>query len=376
MLNKTDYKILINNIPKTVLVSETSQNWYDSANQLLPWSGSLYYGPNINDIYYNTGGTALPEGYYKWNGIQWVNVDKEDSYFSYNIPLYLESEANELGVMVGFDGDIEQMEQIVNFTYKQSSNTVTVYNTVNPDKLRIIVQQTYTIDWGDGETSQISVNSGKPGTNFPSVSHTYSANSGYTITLSLDSPWSKQKVFKNIQVPANIDVVNELGTFTGVTVPAYSNLTGQTQNYLNDLDYTNNTGYTTNGFTYLAIGKSQISSLKLYGSNTYSGVTMGTDSVGDYSAYTINGLYYKDYSDGFTMITGTTTGYTKEEVFNTIITRNEHFLGFVEEPTIYSDIFVQRGKQSVMENNFRLGDIESIGELSVYQNEYFEIKKQ
>jgi hypothetical protein len=29
-----------------------------------------------------------------------------------------------------------------------------------------------------------------------------------------------------------------------------------------------------------------------------------------------------------------------------------------------------------MEKIFRLGDIESIGELSVYQNEYFEIKKQ
>jgi hypothetical protein len=119
------------------------------------------------------------------------------------------------------------------------------------------------------------------------------------------------KNYQKIQVPGNLEVENELGTFTGITIPAYSNLTGQTQNYLNDLDYTNNTGYTLNGFTYLAIGKSQISSLKLYGSNTYSGITTGTDSVGNYSAYTINGLYYKDYSDGYTMITGTTTGYTK-----------------------------------------------------------------
>lgn len=375
MLNTNDYKILINKIPKTILVSETSQNWYDSNNQLFAWSGSLYYGPNINDVYYNTGG-ILSQGYYKWDGIRWVSINEEDSYFSYNIPVYLESYTDEFGVMVGFDGNIEQIEQIVNFTYKQSDNTVTVYNTVNPDKLRVIVQQTYTVNWGDGQTSQIDINSGKPNTNLPSVSHTYLADSGYTITLSLDSPWSNQKVSKKIQVPANIEVINEFGTFTGMTIPAYSNLTGQTQNYLNDLDYTNNTGYTLSGFTYLAIGKSQISSLKLYGSNSYSGVTTGTDSIGNYSAYTINGLYYKDYPEGYTMITGTTTGYTKEEVFNNIITRNEHFLGFVDEPTIYSDIFVQRGKQSVMEKNFRLGDIESIGELSVYQNEFFEIKKQ
>ncbi len=375
MLNKYDYQILLNKTPKTILVSETSQNWYDSANQLFPWSGSLYYGPNINDIHYNTGGT-LSEGYYKWNGIKWVSIDSVDSYLSYNIPIYLESHTDEFGVMVGFDGDIEQIEQIVNFTYTQSNNTVTVYNTVNPDKLRVIVQQTYTVNWGDGTTSQIEVNSGIINTNFPNVSHTYAINSGYTITILLDSPWSNQKLSKNIQVPAEYSVKNEFGTFTGIEIPAYSNLTGQTQNYLNDLDYTNNTGYTLSGFTYLSIGKSQISKLKLYGSNTYSGVTIGSDSIGNYSAYTIDNLYYKDYPDGYTMITGTTTGFTKEEVFNNLITRNEHFLGFVDEPTIYSDIFVQRGKQNVMENNLRLGEVDSVGELSVYQNEYFNIKKQ
>jgi hypothetical protein len=76
------------------------------------------------------------------------------------------------------------------------------------------------------------------------------------------------------------------------------------------------------------------------------------------------------------MITGTTVGFTKEEVFNKLITRNEHFLGFVDEPIIYSDIFVQRGKQNVMENNLRLCEVDNIGELSVYQNEFFVIKKQ
>jgi hypothetical protein len=375
MLNKNDYQILKRTIPETILVSETSQNWYDSANQLFPWSGSMYYGPNINDIYYNNGG-SLSVGYYKWNGVKWVKIDYEDTNFGYNIPIYLESHTDELGVMVGFDGDIEQVEQIVNFTYSQTGNIVTVYNTVNPNKLRKIVEQTYTVNWGDGTSTPILVNDGQVNTNLPNVSHTYLIPSGYTITISLDSPWSKQKLSKIVQVPADYTVEDIFGTFTGVTIPAYSNLTGQTQDYLNNLDYTNNTGYTLNGFTYLAIGKSKISTLKLYGSNTYSGVTYGTDSIGVYSAYTIDNLYYRDYPDGYTMITGTTVGYTKEEVFNKLITRNEHFLGFVDEPTIYSDIFVERGKQNVMENNLRLGEIDSVGELNVYQNEYFTIKKQ
>jgi hypothetical protein len=76
------------------------------------------------------------------------------------------------------------------------------------------------------------------------------------------------------------------------------------------------------------------------------------------------------------MITGTTTGFTKEEVFNNMITRNEHFLGFIDDPTIYSDIFVERGRQGVMESNLRLGEIDNMSELDVYGNGYFNVKKQ
>ena len=58
---------------------------------------------------------------------------------TYNIPLFLESSVDEMGVMVGFDGDIEQVEQLVNFTYSQTGNTITVANSVNPLRLRKIL---------------------------------------------------------------------------------------------------------------------------------------------------------------------------------------------------------------------------------------------
>jgi hypothetical protein len=77
-----------------------------------------------------------------------------------------------------------------------------------------------------------------------------------------------------------------------------------------------------------------------------------------------------------TQITGMTSGFTKEEVFEQTLTRNEHFLGFVEEPRVYSDIFVDRGKQGVVEKNLRLGEIDNIGELAVYGNGFFKIRKQ
>ncbi len=288
-----------------------------------------------------------------------------------------------MGVMVSFDGGVEQVEQLCNFTYTQTGSTVTVYNSVNPDKLRKIVEQTYTINWGDGFMSGLTVNSGVVGQGLPSKTHTYTGNTEYLITVTLDSPWTKENITKKITVPQNITVSNPLGTYTytGTSLPYLNNTTyylqsGRTQNYLNNLDYTNNTGHTVSGFTYMALGKSRINELKQYGSNTITGMSTGTTDNVIWSGYTIDGLYYRDFPDDYTMITGTTTGFTKEEVFNNMITRNEHFLGFIDDPTIYSDIFVERGRQGVMENNLRLGEIDNMSELDVYGNGYFNVKKQ
>ncbi len=290
-----------------------------------------------------------------------------------NFPIFLECSADELGVMVSFDGDMEQIEQLSNFSYTQTGSTIVVYNTVNPDKLRKLLEQTFTINWGDGTSSGLTVNSGVVGSNLPSVTKTYSTSGVYEITLSNTSPWSSEVIKKKVSVPQDLTKPNPLGTFTGITIPAYSNLTGQTQDYLNDLDYTNNTGHTT--FTYLAIGGSRIGELRQYGSSTFVGVTTGTTDGITYSGYTIDGLYYRDRSDGYTMITGNTTGFTKEEVVNYVITRNEHFLGFIDDPQVYSDIFVERGKQGVMEKNLRLGEIDNMDELEIYGNGYFKIRK-
>jgi hypothetical protein len=214
----------------------------------------------------------------------------------------------------------------------------------------------------------------------------------------------------------------DLGTLT-FTIPAYylgdgtySGSTTISQNYLYDYDsgyysgttnginptyshtgYTNtsahvHTGHTNGqyfsytGFSYVGIGSSRLSELKKYGSTGYiQTLTSGSMSDGTlYTGYTFsysgNGtsaiLQYYDRSDGFTQITGNTIGFKKEEVINYALTRNEHFLGFVEQPTVFSDIFVERGKQGVMERNFRLSEVDSMGELTVYGNGYFKVRKQ
>lgn len=287
----------------------------------------------------------------------------------YEVPIFLESSVDEMGVLVGFDGEVEQIEQICNFSYTQTGTTVVLNNTVDISKVSQIYEVIYDVDWGDGTTDTISVHTGST---LNSIMKTYSTNGTYNVTISMDTPWLSQRVTKEIQVPEDLTVNNPLGTFSGFTIPFSSII--QSQDYINDLDYTNTTGDTT--FSFAAMGRSRISEKKLYGKDTYTGVTIGTLDGVQYSGYTIDDLYYCDYDDGITMITGSTSDYYREEVFNQMLTRNEHFIGFIDEPTIYSDIFVERGKQGVLEKTFRLSEIDNMGELEIYGNGFFTIRKQ
>jgi len=289
---------------------------------------------------------------------------------SYNIPVFLENSIDDLGVMVGFDGNIGVEANLCDFTYTTTGKTIQVYNTADPSALRTIIEANFTIDWGDGHTSSLPISTTEL---LATIQHTYSSNGTYVVKINLASPWTNQIVEKTIVIPTPADVFsppNPLGTFTGLTIPAYSNLTGQTQNYLNDYDYTNNTGYTT--FNFMALGKSRVNEFKLYGGG-YTGLTYNSD---DSTGYTIDNLRYIDYPDGITQITGTTSDFYMETVFNAMITRNEHFIGFIDDPVIYSDIFVKRGQQSVLENTLRLSEIDNNGLLKIYGNGYYNIQKQ
>jgi hypothetical protein len=394
-------------------------------------SGSVYWKEVEQVAINNTKGK-----YYKWDGDNW-NLYTGFTGYEYEIPIYLESDVDEMGVMVSFDGNMEQVEQLVNFTYRISGSHVTIYSTVNPDKLRKIVDQDFTIDWGVKQnitgslsiTGSLDSNGGVLYSNFPTASfnytpytssytgsykETYSGSniSSFDISIFLNSPWSNQKITKNITIfntGSITDNVNVLGTFSGFTIP-YTQITGSL-NYLNDYEYSN-TGYTatpTKTFKFMAIGQSRIGEFKRYGETTPYGVDSGSLSDGTkYTGYTVDDLYYMDREDGFTQITGSvpnyrfgpTSGYTyeisgntintvpylttsgnttefaTEYVINHMLTRNEHFLGFIDDPTVYSDIFVERGRQGVMEVNLRLGEIDNMSELDVYGNGFFKVKKQ
>jgi hypothetical protein len=330
---------------------------------------------------------------------------------TYQIPIFLEDSVDEMGIMVGFDGDMEQIEQFCNFTYKgNGGNSITVYNTLNTNKLKTLINSVFTVSWGDTTTSTISMPT-VYNSNLPSANHTYATIGYKDIEITINSPWKVEKLKRSVYIPITGSTLpSDLGTlsfvvpytWSGVTVngvytQTYSGKT-QEQDYLED--YRTLTGKTneinilfnddeptTDMISFLALGKSRIDEFKKYGSSSsYLNITEYYNIVGDLiTGYTIDGLYYMDYSDGYTHITGCTTGYTtidgeiyfaNEEFYQGMITRNEHLIGFLDEPQIYSDIFVDRGKQGVMERNLRLGEIDSTGELDIYGSGFFKVKKQ
>ena len=422
-MRKNEYQIVKKNIPHVILY-HAGGYWYDNNFNLVPWVDTDKPKTNdvvlditwFNDITYTLGDvifynkdvykslritnlnkipstqtaywekledysniTTKNGKYYKWNGTSWVNITKIDAQKDYQVPIFLDADVDEWGVMVGFDGDIEQIEQFCNFTYKASGNTVTVYNTASTNRLKRIIDATYTINWGDGNSSGLTVNREYEYNNLPAVEHPYTTSGPKTITVTMNAPWKVETVTKSIVLPLVTSGTNPLGTLT-FTIPYVEPTTGQTQNYLNSLDY-NPPTYT--GATFAGVGTSRISELKKYGSsNTYSGVTTGTTVIDDitysYSGYTLDGLTYKDLSDGRTYISGTITeanGWTFESVTNAMLTRNEHFLGFVTDMTVYSDVFVERGKQGVTEHNLRLSEIDNVGELDIYGNGFYTVRK-
>ena len=60
---------------------------------------------------------------------------------TYNLPIFLGQGIKDLGQMIGFDGEISQIEQKCNFTYSGSSNNIKIYNTVNMRAARQLLRQ-------------------------------------------------------------------------------------------------------------------------------------------------------------------------------------------------------------------------------------------
>jgi hypothetical protein len=95
--------------------------------------------------------------------------------------------------------------------------------------------------------------------------------------------------------------------------------------------------------------------------------------TGLYTAYTINGVDYYDYSDGTTVFV--VSGVTPIDTVCEPIVKNEALLNVIDEPEVQSNVFIERGKVSGLESMERLGEVDNIGDLEKYGYKFFNIIK-
>jgi hypothetical protein len=165
IMKRINHTIRRKKIPEVKLVSLTGKTWYDSNDTPIPWTGATDFlvtgfTPDTGFLVFNVIGGDVTSGYYKWNtpsentwnlitsitGTTPEQIKKEINqqiYDDFQLPLFLEATADEMGDMVDFDKNIGHNKISANFTYEsvctESGSTLTINNTTTYQLVNIIL---------------------------------------------------------------------------------------------------------------------------------------------------------------------------------------------------------------------------------------------
>lgn len=308
------------------------------------------------------------------------------------IPIVLTENINDIGYYSVFDGNLLQSDVVNNFIFSAETFfpfRIYFYNTSQKNYKNFLKLSSYTVDWGDG-TPPLIITQFSP----YYVYHDYLNPGKYKITLTQKNPWGVNTVIKNVTIPfSDVTITNPNGTayFTSnigswsATPISYNfifsgdsenNINAQaTENYLNVPFYI--TGETKSRITELSQYGPQpyIQNKAVFdGSNNFFGMI---DSITpDYTGYTIQSTKYLDLSDGKTLFFSLSSGLTSSWMVEEPITKDEALMNIVSSPAVQSDIYIERGKNSVLERIQRLGEINSVGDLTIYGYGFFNFKNE
>ena len=313
-----------------------------------------------------------------------------------SVNIMLTESAVDLGYYTPTDGLMLQADVLNNFI--ATANTInpytyTFYNTSDLEFIKFLQLSTYTLDWGDGSPQQSVVG-------ITPLTHIYpTASNNYTITLTANSPWGISKVEKPVTVPySNVTITNPQGNIVfypaggswSATPISYDYIfTGDSNTDVTDYYSYNYTSvpFVITGFTEstlndlsqygpkinLAGGKYKLG-VQVTGTTGAIGTYWGVDPTGVYSAYTINGVNYFDYED-YTIYVVDSYGLVPGDLVLSALTKNEALLNVIDEPEIITNVFIERGKYTALENVMRLGEVDNVGDLEKYGYKYFNVEK-
>lgn len=308
-----------------------------------------------------------------------------------SVPILLKQDYEDLGYYSPFDGLISQLSEEVNFVFTANTESpfdVLIYNTSISGKT-YLQNSTFIVNWGDGSPTE-NVEVVVP----ESLIHTYTdigITTGYTISFTGYTSIGSYVIKKNITLPYSLaPITNPFGTvefqpgnFSWASTPTSQNFiaTYDSENTVADQVSSNfvSVPFIVSGFT-----ESRLEELKIYGPNPYvtnltinlaDGTTgVVTSQTPEYTAYTINDQSYLDFSAGTSVFVVQSYGLTDNTLTATSITKLEYLMNVIDQPIIQSNVFIERGKISGMENFRRIGEINNTGSLSTYGYKFFDVR--
>ena len=278
IMKRINHTIRRKKIPKVKLVSLTSNTWYDSNGTPTSWTGktdflATGFTPTTGYLIKNVTGGTVTDGYYTWNtpsvgtwNIITGNTTQinQQIYDDFQLLLFLEATADEMGDMVDFDKNIQHNKISANFTYNsicsETGSTITINNTTTYQLVNIINANntnsngstnvsgsviittevpepiydessqyiiidgqglstsvsSFTVHWGDGRTSPIGIND--------TITQSFATAEERTIRIVFNSPYITDQVVK---------VVNCNDTFLRINTEDMENIQDENNNYIN-----------------------------------------------------------------------------------------------------------------------------------------------
>lgn len=224
--------------------------------------------------------------------------------------------------------------------------------------------------------------------------HSYQNNvtSQYTINFVVNTNLGQFEISKTLEIPyVNASIPNPYGTVVYNNLPGqYTFQTELEQNYIFTGDSENSvaaqisSGYVDIPFVVTGLTSSRLTELQIYGNNPYPiGVTISLEDgtqgevnsiTPQFTSYTINQLEYLDFPDGSTIFVCASSGLTSDMIIATGITKMEYLMNVIEEPEIQTYVFIERGKNSAMENFRRIGEVNGVGSLVNYGYKFFDVR--
>ena len=126
-----------------------------------------------------------------------------------------------------------------------------------------------------------------------------------------------------------------------------------------------------NPITYLIEGDTSPSELAAL-PNAKRGVYY-TTSTG--ATRVITGTIFPDYSIPVTTMNYTSEGLNDTNVHLSAETKEDYLFGITSTPTVFNDLFIDRGRVTVIQSHMQLADIRNMSELINYGNGFYKIQK-